>query len=598
MGRRVMAALTRRVAGAEREERLMSSFRSRVVLALAAAAVVVVAGGAPAASASPSAAVAAAAPAAIAPAGHSVTSTTARNLPRCSSSTMLCTEVYDSESVFGAGNYVGHDEPSVLFYSNHPGAGNHDRWTLTIPKDPPHAVVPGRTWNFQLHPAFWFGMALCDTQSYPEQVSTCTPSSDTNITPLAKHPGTAFMELQFYPPGWVKQFASQSCDNTQWCAALTIDSLSRDPVNGADLNPTCQNQILGGVEYVNFAFVTRNGVPTGPPNPLDFNPLTSGAPDPVRDLFMNPGDQIEVTMADTAHGLRIDLNDRNTGQTGFMVASAQNNFGQIKFAPTGTSCTVTPYDFHPMYSTSSPQTRVPWAAHSYNIAFSDELGHWDYCSIVDANGNCALNATEGDAHANSNTVNDSEPAEGPPTRAKPALDDVGCFNPPPPPAVQVSGCNGQNNGWDGVPYLHSWPDGNTDLHPTAIMFSSPRTGNELQTNYRQAAFETDLPRTETATCNRTTGVGCTLIPTTDDNVSADFYPFFSVGSVGEACRWAEGSYIPGFTQNDFGGNVQYGPLLNQDYLAFGGHGAIVHLINDFRQILPNNPCRAGQGGGD
>jgi hypothetical protein len=41
-----------------------------------------------------------------------------------------------------------------------------------------------------------------------------------------------------------------------------------------------------------------------------------------------------------------------------------------------------------MYSTSSEHTRVPWAAHSYNVAFSDEIGHFEYCSAVDANGNC------------------------------------------------------------------------------------------------------------------------------------------------------------------------------------------------------------------
>ena len=55
-------------------------------------------------------------------------------------------------------------------------------------------------------------MALCDTQSYPEQVKTCTPDSDSNIVPAAnpKQPGTAFMELQFYPPGWVQQFNSSA----------------------------------------------------------------------------------------------------------------------------------------------------------------------------------------------------------------------------------------------------------------------------------------------------------------------------------------------------------------------------------------------------
>jgi hypothetical protein len=502
---------------------------------------------------------------------------------------MICTEVYDSEDVFGQGKYVGHDEPSLLFYSNKPGAGNHNRWVLTIPQDPPHDVAPGRTWNFQLHPAFWFGMAVCDTQSYPEQVSTCTPDSDSNITPsLAQHPGTAFMELQFYPPGWVKQFDSQSCDNTKWCAALTIDSLSEDPVNGTLLNQTCRNQILGGLEYVNFAFITKNGVPQAAPNPLDFNPATGGAPDPTKDLFMGPGDQVEVTMADSPHGLRIDLKDLTTGGTGFMVASAQNNFGQIQFAPTGTSCTDMPYDFHPMYSTSSPQTRVPWAAHSYNIAFSDEIGHWDYCDAVAADGTCPTTAHEGDAHANSNTVNDQEPAEGPHPRG----DDDACFNPPPPPAVQVSGCNGQNDGFDGVSYHLSWADGNSNLHPAPIMFTSPRTGTELNANYQQAAFETDLPRVEVATCNRTTGVGCTLTPTTDDGQAADFYPFYSTGEARSTCQWALGSFIPGFTESDFGGNVQYGQLLGLTYLAFGGHGATVQRINDFRQVLKNNPCRA------
>jgi hypothetical protein len=35
-----------------------------------------------------------------------------------------------------------------------------------------------------------------------------------------------------------------------------------------------------------------------------------------------------------------------------------------------------------MYSTSSEQTRVIWAAHSYNVAFTDEIGDWQYCNGV------------------------------------------------------------------------------------------------------------------------------------------------------------------------------------------------------------------------
>jgi hypothetical protein len=174
----------------------------------------------------------------------------------CIKGPLMCTEVQDNTAAFRY-HYVGHDEPSVLYYSPKPGSGNSNQWTVTLPKEPPSSVIPGRSWDFQLSPAFWFGVAMCDSQSYPEVTSTCKPDSDSNITPLAQHPGTAFTELQFYPPGWVSQFNSQSCDARDWCAALNIDSLSENPINGTTLNPTCQGQILGGTEYVNFAFLTK-----------------------------------------------------------------------------------------------------------------------------------------------------------------------------------------------------------------------------------------------------------------------------------------------------------------------------------------------------
>ena len=98
----------------------------------------------------------------------------------CAAGAITCTEVTDSEAVFGEGVYVGHDEPSTLFYSNTPGSGNQMRYVLNLPKDPSpsNPTAAGKSFNFQLHPAFWFGMAMCDTQSYPEQVSTCTPDSN------------------------------------------------------------------------------------------------------------------------------------------------------------------------------------------------------------------------------------------------------------------------------------------------------------------------------------------------------------------------------------------------------------------------------------
>ncbi len=64
------------------------------------------------------------------------------------------------------------------------------------------------------------------------------------------HPGTAFTELRLYPPGWVKQFHGRSCAARDWCAALTIRSLSENPVNCITLNPACQGEIRGGTECV------------------------------------------------------------------------------------------------------------------------------------------------------------------------------------------------------------------------------------------------------------------------------------------------------------------------------------------------------------
>ena len=71
----------------------------------------------------------------------------------------------DSAQVFGTDRYVGHDEPSLGFYSNKPGAGNRMQYSVTLPNDPTpsHPTQPGKGYNLELNDALWFGMALCDT---------------------------------------------------------------------------------------------------------------------------------------------------------------------------------------------------------------------------------------------------------------------------------------------------------------------------------------------------------------------------------------------------------------------------------------------------
>src|SRR6516225_9718890 len=225
----------------------------------------------------------------------------------CSTAAAMCTEVANSDEVFG--HYVGHDEPSMAFYSHKPGSGNHMSYNVTLPTEP-SATNPNnvnKAFSFELSGADWFGMAMCDTQSFPEQIKTCTPDSDSNIL---------------------------------------------NPASNSLNNSVCQAK--AGVEYLNFAFVTKNGKSTGPANPLQ-STLSTFTPSP-KDLFMNPGDHLKVAFGDTPNGLKVTINDRSTGQSGSMTASKANGFAMVKWAPKATSCQAIPYNFHPMYRTSSTKT--------------------------------------------------------------------------------------------------------------------------------------------------------------------------------------------------------------------------------------------------
>src|SRR5262249_11872024 len=227
---------------------------------------------------------------------------------------------------------------------------------------------------------------------------------------------------------------------------------------------------------------------------------------------------------DEGEGVQGVMKDVASGKRGSMTASAANGFGQVKYDPTGHSCVNIPYDFHPMYSTSSEQTRVIWAAHTYNVAFSDEIGHFENCTGpnpipatpfgLDASGNpvvCPAGNSEGFGSSTS-------PTDG---------DDDFCFPGTGALPININGCTGTTAGFDGPDSQPVWPNGDTTLHPQPVLFSSPRTGSGDSVNYSRVAFEADLPRIEFNTCNRATGAGCTLIPTTDKGTPAVFYPFYS-----------------------------------------------------------------------
>jgi hypothetical protein len=511
--------------------------------------------------------------------------------PLCSSGSSLCADPYESPY----GQYVGHDEPSLLYKSGIPGSGNDMTYTVTLPKDPkqqPNASgAGGTTWNFQLRPTFWFGLTLCDTESAPEFTKKCQADSDRNnlvgTNPAApdyigKHPGNAYMELQFYGPGYVPQFEGFGCAATTYCAAMTIDSRTVNQNNGVENNADCNNYILGGAEPINWAYVTKSGVSQAPANPLftgTFSApnLSAVNPDYTKDLLMNPGDRIRIYMHDTPAGFRTDLTDLTTGQSGSMTASVANGFGHILYQPSSSTCSMKPYAFHPEYSTANPRGNT-WSAHTYNVAFSDEIGHFENCLQIDANFNCT---TPGAQDQGSGLDEDDGNSF-----CVPGTDSS---------LVKIDGCFSDDLDWDGQSYQKDWPGTNPSpgqdkkLHPTPVMFTSPLTDHGTR-NYSTTAFETDLPDIESAQdnpplCDRTTGADCVNPPN-----GAQFYPIYSTTKANGTCQWQEGGpFIPG-TINDFGGTStsEYGPLLQTVYPVAGP--TTILRYNNFNSGDMANPC--------
>jgi hypothetical protein len=564
-----------------------------------------------------------------------------------------CLEVQDWKDA-GFEYYVGHDEPSMLFYSNRPGSGNDSTYNLILPTQPTAVPDPaGRTsatWDFQLHPAFWFGMIICNPDSWPNQTKTCVPNSDTNIKPLAQAPGQAFLELQFYPPGWFPT----SCTAKRWCVAMVIWSLAEDPINGTVLNSTCTSQI-GGLEYPNLAYLTKSGKPTGPPNPIDLNGDSFTVTNDW--LLMNQGDRLTVSIHDSPNGFQTVVHDLTTQTTGSMTASAANGFGTVDYQPNGSACKLNPYNFHPEYSTSQPPgmvscpagvypnnaaggnstaavctdqggTRVSWAAHSYNISFSDEIGHFDWCSnIVEPNagsslspgagfgsGHCGVNGREGPGltkHDDSDSTGGCFTGEEGASFAKYGGAVAGSDG----NGVMIPGCLSQNDGFDGGSYIADrWaPAPNA---PTPITFSTPVTGQgEDAHSYERTAFETDIPRITALNitegdCSRSTGTRMTkdsvtgtwmntglpcAVPPINDTGSPAFYPTFGHTNSEDNCMWTFGNY----TSSTGGAGVQFGhALFKLAYLAFGAGGALTYRFNDVRHFSTTNCGGGSQGGGN
>jgi hypothetical protein len=491
------------------------------------------------------------------------------------------------------GHYVGHDEPSVKFISNAAGSASSMTWLMQLAVDPkaaPTANGPRVSHYAQLSPAPWFGLPLCDPKSYPQ--NPCTPDSDTNHgeinDPAAA--GSAFMELQFYAPGFTPFIDSVSCDPTKWCAALTIDSL--ECTFGF---ATCNNNCI---EPINFAFLQMNGVPAGPPSPqrADVSSFFGNA----QTLKMNQGDVLQVTERDTKQGFLTRIDDLSTGRSGLMVASAANGFMNTNIA----NCSGTPFTFHPEYSSAAQQNQVPWAALEGGVLMQQELGHFETCSSVSSPFPVSQSFADGQTFSdpkvsqvcqggfegakaagegpcslatgvcvNPTTQTGACPTDNAGSGANCEFSDASCM----PSGTRtivvngvkrtarwpVAGCqtNVFQNGdldFDGNSYRADWPDG-TAGHPTSFRYLGPFTPNSG--SYPTIQYETDIAASE-ITCDVATGAGCTAPP-----AAAAFYPFWSIARSNGLCIWNFGNDVRGATIEDFGKTAQYG---TPDVARFGG----------------------------
>jgi hypothetical protein len=480
---------------------------------------------------------------------------------------MTCTDIkgvlgVDNKNTWGGkfydnGHYIGHDEPDATFQSSAAGSGNNITWDETLGADPsaaPTDAHPGTDVShwFELTPAPWLSMALCDPNSYPE--APCTPESDSNApTSTSNGGGSTFMEMQLYPPGEPPFVDSSGCDTTHWCGALTIDSL--ECTEGfVTCNADCE-------EPVNFAFIQTNGVPTGAPSPQDAN-LASFTPN-SHTLLMNPGDKVTIHMSDQpapggGHAFEVVVDDLTLHTSGWMQASAANGFANTSPA----NCSGTPFNFQPEFNTAKAGNIIPWAAIRTDVSTEFETGHWESCTSLtkplnpnpfdseDAGGD--WNECHGPYEHNDGgegaELGEAECYKAGDTH--PGYDGAGTYTAP----DQATGCqdNVFQNGdldFDGSPYWTEWPTGSTaGTYPSAFLDAFPTTRGR---QYAQFLFQTDIALSE-STCTSTTLSGCTVPP----QGPGGFYPFWSETHHGSTCDFEFGNVTSNV--NDFGKDAEYG----------------------------------------
>ena len=235
-----------------------------------------------------------------------------------------------------------------------------------------------------------------------------------------------------------------------------------------------------------------------------------------------------------------------------MTAGAANGWRHIVWDPVNFRCKGAPYTVHPMFSTAAPpypngQPRAwaMWTAHTYNVAMSDEIGHFE----------------KPDKHADGGT------------------DETPCY-----PGPYIRGCIGSDFDFDG----YSLPAGLAGWQPEAsgaadvlVASIAQRPGPLGQRREGHPLRDGPAGFQPLSTCDLQ-GNGCQNPPP-----GAAFYPWFHLVPAEDedgGCAWTLSDDLPRQLSNFGGERAAWGPIEFTDF----GLGFVA--VDNFASAVQANPC--------
>ena len=248
-------------------------------------------------------------------AAHAGSAAQAYDESLCQSRSSLCIDTYDNP----AGEYVGHDEPSLEFKSAQPGSGNDMTYTMTLPEgaqDPAHAAGTGGDVELPAPP---------DVLVRPDPVRHASPRPSTRRPARRTPTPTTWSAPNPTAPDYIGKHPGNALHGT-----AVLRPRLRAPVRGLRLHRapvlrrhddrqphprtrTPASRTPPPATTTSSAARSRSTGPTSPraaPRRRPANPLFTGTfaspnlsavnPNLNKDLLMSPGDRIRIHMHDTA----------------------------------------------------------------------------------------------------------------------------------------------------------------------------------------------------------------------------------------------------------------------------------------------------------